>query len=203
MPNNPEISFQGRVIDQEKQAPLSRIKVLLNFSGAPPVVYTDLEGIYKFKVNFRDSSIIKGQLTIEAKGYKTHNSTIELSPKHKDFGDIQLGTTHLTSSTSSNTNSINTSSNSNITTNTSSNDSTSSISSSPSSNINRNSNSNSKNNTVDRNNVLMPLMVATMIAFALIIAALTQPSSQENPLKTREKRINPYHQNHTRILNDP
>ncbi len=193
MSNNQEISFQGRVIDQEKQAPLSGIKVSLDFSGAPPVVYTDLEGIYKFKVDFRDSSIIKGQLTIEAKGYKTHKSSIELSPKHKDLGDIQLGTTYLTSSNRSTT----TSSNSDlITTSASTNKSSTSTS-------NKNSNSNYKNNTVGGNNVLMPLMVAIMIAFALIIAALTQPSSQETPLKTREKRTNLYHPNHTRILDEP
>ncbi|MDF5727041.1 MAG: hypothetical protein PUP92_03165 [Rhizonema sp. PD38] len=193
MSNNQEISFQGRVIDQEKQAPLSGIKVSLDFSGAPPVVYTDLEGIYKFKVNFRDSSIIKGQLTIEAKGYKTHNSRIELSPKHKDLGDIQLGTTYLTSSNSSTTTSKNsdqvtTSANTNKSNSTSTN--------------NKTSNSNYKNNTVGGNNVLMPLMVAIMIAFALIIAALTQPSSQDTPSKTREKRTNLYHQNHTKILDD-
>ncbi|MDF5725422.1 MAG: carboxypeptidase-like regulatory domain-containing protein [Rhizonema sp. PD37] len=194
MSNNPEISFQGRVIDQEKQAPLSGIKVSLDFSGAPPVVYTDLEGIYKFKVNFRDSGIIKGQLTVEAKGYKTYKSGIELSPKHKDLGDIQLGTTSLTSSnhstTTSNSELITTSANTNK-------------SNTATSNNTKNSTSNYKKNTVNSNNMLMPLMVAVMIAFALIIAALTQPSSQDTPSKIREKRTNLYHQNHTRTLDEP
>ena len=206
MSNNQEISFQGRVIDQKKQAPLSRIKVSLDFSGAPPVVYTDLEGIYKFKVNFRDSSTIKGQLTIQAKGYETHNSRIELSPKHKDLGDIQLGTTYLTSSSSHSTTSSTTSS-SNIST---SNDSSKNISPSQSNSSSKNSqteldnsNSNYKNNTVNSNNMLMPLMVAIIIAFALIIAALTQHSTQETPFKIREKRINTYHPNHTKILDEP
>lgn len=92
MPNHQEINFLGRIIDREKQAPVSRAKVILNFPGAPPVVYTDLEGIYRFPVNFGDSSIIKGQITIEADGYKTCILFIKLSPKNTDLGDIRLVT---------------------------------------------------------------------------------------------------------------
>ncbi len=90
MQKNRGINFLGRVLDQEKQAPISGVKVLLNFPGAPPVVYTDLEGIYRFPVKFDSSSSLKGELTIEAKGYKTHNSFIELLPNNKDIGDIRL-----------------------------------------------------------------------------------------------------------------
>ncbi len=90
MQKNRGINFLGRVLDQEKQAPISGVKVLLNFPGAPPVVYTDLEGIYRFPVKFDSSSSFKGELTIEAKGYKTYNSFIELLPNKKDLGDIQL-----------------------------------------------------------------------------------------------------------------
>ncbi len=90
MQKNRGINFLGRVLDQEKQAPISGVKVLLNFPGAPPVVYTDLEGIYRFPVKFDSSSSLKGELTIEAKGYRTHNSFIELLPNKKDIGDIRL-----------------------------------------------------------------------------------------------------------------
>ena len=90
MQKNRGINFLGRVLDQEKQAPISGVKVLLNFPGAPPVVYTDLEGIYRFPVKFDSSSSFKGELTIEAKGYKTYNSFIELLPNKKDLGDIRL-----------------------------------------------------------------------------------------------------------------
>ncbi len=90
MQKNRGINFIGRVLDQEKQAPISGVKVLLNFPGAPAVVYTDLEGIYRFPVKFDSSSSLKGELTIEAKGYKTHNSFIELLPNKKDLGDIRL-----------------------------------------------------------------------------------------------------------------
>ena len=90
MQKNQGINFIGRVLDQEKQAPISGVKVLLNFPGAPPVVYTDLEGIYRFPVKCDSSSSFKGELTIEAKGYKTHNSFIELLPNKKDLGDIRL-----------------------------------------------------------------------------------------------------------------
>ncbi len=90
MQKNQGINFLGRVIDQEKQAPLSGIKVLLNFPGAPPFVYTDLEGIYRFPVKFDGTSSLKGEITIEGKGYRTLKYIIELLPNKKDIGDIRL-----------------------------------------------------------------------------------------------------------------
>ncbi|MBD2770729.1 carboxypeptidase-like regulatory domain-containing protein [Iningainema tapete] len=90
MPNHKKINFLGRVIDQEKHAPISGAKVILNFPGSPPVVYTDLEGIYRFTVNADNHNISQGQITVEADGYNTSNSIIQLSQKSKDLGDIKL-----------------------------------------------------------------------------------------------------------------
>lgn len=113
--NHQEINFIGRIIDREKQAPISGAKVILNFSGAPPVVYSDLEGIYRFPVKFGDNSILKGQITIEVDGYKTCILLIKLSPKNTDLGDIKLVppdysiTSHITTTTTT-TSAISTSS---------------------------------------------------------------------------------------------
>jgi len=90
MQKNQGINFLGRVVDQQKQAPISGAKVLLNFSGAPPVVYTDLEGIYRFTVKPNSNSSLQGQITIEAKGYRSHESSIKLLPDKRDLGDIRL-----------------------------------------------------------------------------------------------------------------
>jgi hypothetical protein len=89
MQKNHEMNFIGRVVDQRKYAPISGVKVLLNIPGAPPVVYTDLEGIYRFTVK-SDSDSINGQITIEAKGYRSYNSSIKLLPDKRDLGDIRL-----------------------------------------------------------------------------------------------------------------
>ncbi|MDR9897423.1 hypothetical protein G7B40_023055 [Aetokthonos hydrillicola Thurmond2011] len=90
MPKNQGINFLGRVVDQHKHAPISGAKILLNFPGAPSVVYSDLEGIYRFTAKFNGNSSLDGKLTIEAKGYETYESFITLLPDKKDLVDIQL-----------------------------------------------------------------------------------------------------------------
>ena len=90
MPNHQDIHYIGRVLDREKQAPISGAKVSINLPGSSVVVYSDLEGIYKFQVPFDDSNVLEGEITIEAKGYKTYSSFIRLLPDDRDIGDIRL-----------------------------------------------------------------------------------------------------------------
>ncbi len=88
------INYIGRVLDREKQAPISGAKVSINLPGSSVVVYSDLEGIYKFQVPFDDSNVLEGEITIEAKGYKTYSSFIRLLPDDRDIGDIRLVSPH-------------------------------------------------------------------------------------------------------------
>ncbi|MDJ0734305.1 MAG: carboxypeptidase-like regulatory domain-containing protein [Nostocaceae cyanobacterium] len=91
MTRNPQVNYIGRVIDQYRQAPISRAKITLTLNDATPIVtYTDLEGIYRFTVNYRERSSIQGTLTIEADGYRIYESSIRLSPDKNDLGDIRL-----------------------------------------------------------------------------------------------------------------
>jgi hypothetical protein len=94
MPNHQDIHYIGRVLDREKQAPISGAKVSINLPGSSVVVYSDLEGIYKFQVPFDDSNVLEGEITIEAKGYKTYSSFIRLLPDDRDIGDIRLVSPH-------------------------------------------------------------------------------------------------------------
>ncbi|MGH2413654.1 MAG: carboxypeptidase-like regulatory domain-containing protein, partial [Microcystaceae cyanobacterium] len=94
MPNHQEIHYLGRVIDREKQAPISGAKISVHLSGSSRVIYSDLEGIYKFQVLFGSSSVREGEITIEAKGYKTYHSFIRLLPDETDIGDIRLVNYH-------------------------------------------------------------------------------------------------------------
>ena len=90
MPNHQEIHYIGRVLDKEKQAPLSGAKITIHVPGSSVIVYSDLEGIYKFKVPFDDNSVVEGEITIEATGYKSYYSFIRLLPSQRDIGDIKL-----------------------------------------------------------------------------------------------------------------
>jgi hypothetical protein len=94
MQKNHDISFLGRVVDQQKHAPISGAKVSLNIPGAPPLIYTDLEGIYRFTIKSKNMSSLQGQLTIEAKGYRSYHSFIKLLPDNRDLGDIRLLSTN-------------------------------------------------------------------------------------------------------------
>lgn len=91
------INYIGRVLDREKQAPISGAKVSMNLPGSSVVIYSDLEGIYKFQVPFDDSNVLEGEITIEAKGYKTYSSFIRLLPDDRDIGDIRLVYPHYVS----------------------------------------------------------------------------------------------------------
>ncbi|ARV57929.1 hypothetical protein BZZ01_04120 [Nostocales cyanobacterium HT-58-2] len=95
MSNNQEIHYLGRVLDREKQAPISGAKVSIHLPGFSRVVYSDLEGIYKFPISFGNSRVLEGEITIEVKGYKTYSSFIKLLPNERDLGDIQLVPPHF------------------------------------------------------------------------------------------------------------
>ncbi len=91
MTRNPQVNYIGRVIDQYRQAPISRAKISVTLNDANPIVtYTDLEGIYRFTVNYRERRNIPANLTIEADGYRIYESSIRLSPDKNDLGDIRL-----------------------------------------------------------------------------------------------------------------
>jgi hypothetical protein len=94
MPKNQDIHYIGRILDKEKQAPLSGAKVSIKLSGSSLVVYSDLEGIYKFQVLFDNSNVLEGEITIEAKGYKTYSSFLRLFINERDLGDIRLVSPH-------------------------------------------------------------------------------------------------------------
>ncbi|MEA5572933.1 carboxypeptidase regulatory-like domain-containing protein [Calothrix sp. UHCC 0171] len=112
------INYIGRVIDYEKQAPIRGAKVSLNTDEISLVSYTDLEGIYRFQVNPDKAKDVRGEISVEASGYRTYQYSIWLSSDKKDLGDVRLGdfggsNTSIASSNSSSSRNHNSSSNSN------------------------------------------------------------------------------------------
>jgi hypothetical protein len=91
MAKKSNINFVGRVLDYQKQAPISGAKVTLNTDDLSLVSYSDLEGIYKFQISPDKVKDVRGQITVEASGYKIYNSYLTLSNTRKDLGDIRMG----------------------------------------------------------------------------------------------------------------
>ncbi|MEI2579229.1 carboxypeptidase-like regulatory domain-containing protein [Scytonema sp. PRP1] len=150
------INYIGRVLDREKQAPISGAKVSLNLPGYSVVVYSDLEGIYKFQVPFDDSNVLEGEITIEAKGYKTYSSFIRLLPDDRDIGDIRLVYPHNVSPHNVSPHNV-----------------------SPH-NVSPH-NVHPHTQEVENQDNLLPIIAAIMVVLALIVAALTLPPPQETP----------------------
>lgn len=80
--------YVGRVIDSKSQQPIAGAKVTLDLQDVPPIVYTDSEGIYRFKVVIR--SEISGQVRVDAQNYQTYTRNITISPDVKTIEDIRL-----------------------------------------------------------------------------------------------------------------
>ncbi|EHC15051.1 hypothetical protein CEN48_20880 [Fischerella thermalis CCMEE 5282] len=151
MSKHQTITYLGRVIDQKKQAPISRAKVLLTYEGNTLITYTDLEGIYRLTINFNNSNSLQAQLSIQANGYKSYNSLIKLSPKQKDLGDIRLVDINSNLSSSSNLKSSET------------------VSSSLSS------------TSLENSFVPLPIIIAIMMVMFLMMAIAFKPSPQKTP----------------------
>ena len=90
MSQSPSIGYTGRVIDQQRQAPISGAKVSFNSEEIAVFTYTDIEGIYRLFINSTDTNNLQGELTVEAEGYRNYESSIDLSPEQTELGDIRL-----------------------------------------------------------------------------------------------------------------
>jgi formylglycine-generating enzyme required for sulfatase activity len=83
-----EIEYVGRVIDGYNQQPISGARVSLALEGVPPIVYTDNQGIYVFKIAIK--SKISGQVRVDAQGYQIYIQNISISPNIQTIEDIRL-----------------------------------------------------------------------------------------------------------------
>jgi formylglycine-generating enzyme required for sulfatase activity len=83
-----ETEYIGRVIDASTLQPIANAKISLDLEGVPPVVYSDSEGVYHFKVNIQ--SELSGRLRVDAANYQTYTRNITISPEIKNIEDIRL-----------------------------------------------------------------------------------------------------------------
>ncbi|MUG99999.1 hypothetical protein F7734_50085 [Scytonema sp. UIC 10036] len=158
-------NYIGRIVDGDRHAPISGAKISIGLPGTELIVYTDLEGIYKFPLDFGDYNVLEGEIKVEAKNYRNYSAFLRLSPQNTDLGDIRLvSPQHQESDRKLQP-------------------SETSVASEPA--------VTSENSVSSENNIALPLVAAIMVVFALLVAAMTLPSSQENqPQEVPENTIN-------------
>lgn len=88
-PTPQQVEYIGRVIDGNTEAPIRGAKVTLDFQGAPPIVYTDSEGVYTFAVRFVARRLV-GRVRVEATGYQIYDRFVELPSDNTGIEDIRL-----------------------------------------------------------------------------------------------------------------
>jgi hypothetical protein len=83
----PQIEYVGRVLDSTTETPVRGAKVALYFKGAPLIVYTDSEGIYRFTI---EGDKLAGQVKVEATGYHNYDRNVTLRLNSLNIEDIRL-----------------------------------------------------------------------------------------------------------------
>lgn len=78
--------FAGRVVDANTESSIRGAKITLEIQGAPPVMYTDSEGVFSFTIQDPGSSI---RLRVDAEGYGKFDRLIDISSK-KGIEEIRL-----------------------------------------------------------------------------------------------------------------
>ncbi len=154
MSGNQKANYIGRIVDWSKQAPIRAAKVIFDDNkGNSVVLYTDIEGIYRFTTNTDDKRVLQGEITVEANGYQTHKSNINLPGDKHDLGDITLvgGTSQVTVTPQPD---VSHTSNTSTTSNTSN-----------TSKSNRNNSSNRDNTNNSDTDQLIPILIALMVTF--------------------------------------
>lgn len=80
--------FTGRVSDVRTEKPIRKAKVTLEVQGAPPVIYTDSEGIFSFPLK---SGLNELRLRVEAAGYQNYDRRVNLAAKAEgEIEDIRI-----------------------------------------------------------------------------------------------------------------
>jgi formylglycine-generating enzyme required for sulfatase activity len=83
------VEYIGRVLDAKTEAPIRSAQVTLDFRGAPPIVYTDSEGIYRFTIS-AEGDKLTGRVRIAATGYENYDRNITLLLNNPTIEDIRL-----------------------------------------------------------------------------------------------------------------
>jgi hypothetical protein len=84
-----QVEYVGSVLDAQTLEPVQGAEVTFSFAGAPPVVYTDLRGVYRFLLAM-DGNPLPGQIVVRADGYETYFLNVTLRANTLSLGDVRL-----------------------------------------------------------------------------------------------------------------
>jgi TolB protein len=90
--NTQEVEYVGRVLDSRTLKPIPDAKVTLDIQGAPPVVYADTEGVYRFLLTSTAQSVA-GRVRVDASDYAPYNRNITLYANNLQLEDLRLNPT--------------------------------------------------------------------------------------------------------------
>ncbi len=88
-PEPQRLEYVGRVIDAETLRPVRDAQASFSFVGAPPVEYTDSNGVYAFLVPI-ESEPVRGKITILADGYDPFVLNVSLRKDTLTIQDVRL-----------------------------------------------------------------------------------------------------------------
>lgn len=83
--------FVGRVLDVKTEQKLRGAKISLEADGAPPVIYTDSEGVFSFPLKNSEEPV---RIRVEVDGYEKFDRRVKPSSK-SDMEEVRLAPTSL------------------------------------------------------------------------------------------------------------
>lgn len=85
-----QVEYVGRVLDAETLEPVAQAQVTFSFTGAPPVVYTDSQGVYRFLLVMDEETPLPGQIVVREAGYEPYFLNVTLRMGTLSLEDVRL-----------------------------------------------------------------------------------------------------------------
>jgi hypothetical protein len=90
-PASQQVEYVGHVLDINTGNPIEQAEVTLDYQGAPPIVYSDSHGIYRFTITIQgNQSQLDGRVRIRADDYENYDRNITLYVNNPNIEDIRL-----------------------------------------------------------------------------------------------------------------
>ena len=83
--------FVGRILDAKTEQKIRGAKISLEADGAPPVIYTDSEGVFSFPLKNSDTPV---RIRVEVDGYEKFDRRVKPSSK-ADMEEVRLAPVSL------------------------------------------------------------------------------------------------------------
>jgi tetratricopeptide (TPR) repeat protein len=90
-PSSQQVEYVGHVLDINTGNPIEQAEVTFDYQGAPPIVYSDSHGIYRFTITIQGNpSKVAGRVRVRVEGYENEDRNITLYVNNPNIEDIRL-----------------------------------------------------------------------------------------------------------------